>query len=108
MQLSPGMSQQDYSFLLMLLEREYKHLAVMARNELEQSGATPTKDEIYALYKAKKQAQGKKQVALVVGASRGIGRQVAIDLAKNEYAGMPCSPSSFTGAWPRLIHLQLS
>ena len=28
------------------------------------------------------------QVALVVGASRGIGRQVAIDLAKNGYAGM--------------------
>ena len=29
-----------------------------------------------------------KQVALVVGASRGIGRQVAIDLAKNGYTGM--------------------
>lgn len=29
----------------------------------------------------------RKQVALVVGASRGIGRQVAIDLAKNGYAG---------------------
>jgi len=27
------------------------------------------------------------KVALVVGASRGIGRQVAIDLAKNGYAG---------------------
>ena len=29
-----------------------------------------------------------KPVALVVGASRGIGRQVAIDLAANGYAGM--------------------
>jgi hypothetical protein len=34
----------------------------------------------------------KKPVALVVGASRGIGRQVAVDLAGNGYAGM----SSFT------------
>jgi NAD(P)-dependent dehydrogenase (short-subunit alcohol dehydrogenase family) len=28
-----------------------------------------------------------KRVALVVGASRGIGRQIAIDLAKNGYSG---------------------
>lgn len=28
-----------------------------------------------------------KLVVLVVGASRGIGRQVAIDLAKNHYRG---------------------
>lgn len=28
-----------------------------------------------------------KPVALVVGASRGIGRQVAIDLARHGYAG---------------------
>lgn len=27
-------------------------------------------------------------VALIMGASRGIGRQVAIDLSKNGYAGM--------------------
>lgn len=33
-----------------------------------------------------------KNVALVVGASRGIGRQIAIDLAKNGYAGMPPPP----------------
>lgn len=30
-----------------------------------------------------------KPVAIVVGASRGIGRQVAVDLAKNGYIGMP-------------------
>lgn len=29
-----------------------------------------------------------KEVALVVGASRGIGRQVAIDLARSGFAGM--------------------
>lgn len=29
-----------------------------------------------------------KPVALVVGASRGLGRQIAIDLAKNDYTGM--------------------
>jgi NAD(P)-dependent dehydrogenase (short-subunit alcohol dehydrogenase family) len=32
-------------------------------------------------------ASSNKKVALVVGASRGIGRQIAIDLAKNGYAG---------------------
>ncbi|KAI1021430.1 hypothetical protein LB505_000136 [Fusarium chuoi] len=31
----------------------------------------------------------KKPVALVVGASRGIGRQVAVDLARNGYAVIP-------------------
>lgn len=30
-------------------------------------------------------------VALVVGASRGIGRQLAIDLARNGYAGEQAS-----------------
>lgn len=44
------------------------------------------------------------KVAIVVGASRGIGRQVAIDLAKNGYAGknscilsysMLCSSNTF-------------
>lgn len=30
----------------------------------------------------------RKEVAVVIGASRGIGRQVAIDLAKNGYKGI--------------------
>lgn len=90
MQVPPGISQQDYSFTLMLLEKECKHLSAVARKELEQTGAIPTKDEVHALYQIKRQEQGKKSVALVVGASRGIGRQVAVDLAKNGYAGMLC------------------
>jgi NAD(P)-dependent dehydrogenase (short-subunit alcohol dehydrogenase family) len=32
-------------------------------------------------------APSEKQVALIVGASRGIGRQIAIDLAREGYAG---------------------
>jgi len=35
-------------------------------------------------------------VALVVGASRGIGRQVAIDLAKNGYSGIIETYASYT------------
>ena len=38
------------------------------------------------------------KVALVVGASRGIGRQVAVDLAKNGYAGKE----------PRAVKLNIS
>lgn len=30
------------------------------------------------------------EVAIVVGASRGIGRQIAVDLAKDGYAGKIC------------------
>ena len=39
-----------------------------------------------------------RKVALVVGASRGIGRQVAIDLAKDGYAGKPFPYPLFTAA----------
>lgn len=49
-------------------------------------------------------AQSPKPVALVVGASRGIGRQVAIDLAKNEYrvvvAAKTVSDASKTSPFP--------
>lgn len=34
-------------------------------------------------------ALGNGKVALVIGASRGMGRQIAIDLAKNGYSGKP-------------------
>ncbi|PSN63204.1 NAD(P)-binding protein [Corynespora cassiicola Philippines] len=39
-------------------------------------------------------APSRRQVALVVGASRGIGRQVAIDLAKNGYAVVVAAKST--------------
>ncbi|OLN85821.1 Hydroxysteroid dehydrogenase-like protein 2 [Colletotrichum chlorophyti] len=39
-----------------------------------------------------------KRVALVVGASRGIGRQIAIDLARNGYSGM--NPSGVLKEYP--------
>lgn len=40
-------------------------------------------------------AVSKQPVALIVGASRGIGRQVAIDIAANGYAGMSSLSSFF-------------
>jgi plasmid maintenance system antidote protein VapI len=39
-------------------------------------------------------ATTQKEVALIVGASRGIGRQIAIDLAREGYAGM-CSTQTW-------------
>jgi len=91
MQIPPGVTQQEYSFTLMLLEKECKYLSSIARKELERTGATPTKDEVHALYETKRQERSNKPVAVVIGASRGIGRQVAIDLAKNGYAGILAS-----------------
>ena len=43
-----------------------------------------------------------KQVVLIVGASRGIGRQVAIDLAKNGYAGKSIFHPSFPPKFDQL------
>lgn len=88
MEVPPGISQVDYSFTLMLLNERNKHLALMARKELELSGITPTDAEVSTLQAAKWAAERQKQVAVVVGASRGIGRQIAIDLAKEGYAGI--------------------
>lgn len=83
----PGMSQYDHSNALMLLEQKNKHLLRMARQELERTGTAPTDTEVSALATTKREAESQKQVALVVGASRGIGRQIAIDLAREGYAG---------------------
>ncbi|KAF1934032.1 NAD(P)-binding protein [Didymella exigua CBS 183.55] len=94
MQPPPGMSQTDFSFGLMLLERDNKHLIAMARKELQAPGSTPTEEVVHALVTDKRRAQGKKQVALIVGASRGIGRQIAIDLAKEGYAVVVAAKST--------------
>ncbi|CCD54113.1 hypothetical protein BofuT4_uP128130.1 [Botrytis cinerea T4] len=40
------------------------------------------------------------KVALVIGASRGIGRQIAIDLAKDGYAGEQTSNSPLIPSSP--------
>ncbi|KAF1365972.1 NAD(P)-binding protein [Lizonia empirigonia] len=78
----------------MLLEQKNKYLLGVARKELEQSGTTPSDAEVGALATAKKEAESKKQVALVVGASRGIGRQIAIDLAMEGYAVVVAAKST--------------
>lgn len=45
-----------------------------------------------------------KQVALVVGASRGIGRQVAVDLARDGYAGK--RSDIVFDSWDLTLHIQ--
>ncbi|KAF2632671.1 short chain dehydrogenase [Macroventuria anomochaeta] len=78
----------------MLLEQKHKRLLRIARDELEKSGTSSTDADESALVIAKREAEVQKQVALVVGASRGIGRQIAIDLAKEGYAVVVAAKST--------------
>lgn len=94
MEIPPGVSQVDYSYALMLLNERHKHLARMARKELELEGTTPTEAEIETRRAAKWSAERQKPVALVVGASRGIGRQIAIGLAREGYTVVVAAKST--------------
>ncbi|KAF2997406.1 hypothetical protein E8E13_005333 [Curvularia kusanoi] len=89
----PGVSLQGYSYLLAILERDNKRWLRMAREELEKSG-TPTDAEVKAHSMTIREAERQKPVALVVGASRGIGRQIAIDLAREGYAVVVAAKST--------------
>ncbi|KAG9205761.1 hypothetical protein G6514_007368 [Epicoccum nigrum] len=103
MQIPPGMSQMDYSYTLMLLEHDHLRRMRKARKELEKSG-TPTDAEVKVREDAIQEAESKKPLALVIGASRGIGRQVAIDLAREGYrvvvAAKSTSDASAVSPWP--------